>query len=118
MTKDPIQEFLELGQRLRKMNLQLDRTLMFSSSPLRREQWLCLEVLIQNPNLKPAPLADFLGKDRASITSLLIALENKGAIVRQKDGVDGRKVSIVVTPLGEKWHAECKNAVLASLGSI
>lgn len=63
-------------------------------------QWLVLNHLRQNLNSTPAATALGIGVDRSAITRLVDRLEAKQLVMRMREGVDRRSVTLYLTKKG------------------
>lgn len=68
----------------------------------RRGQGNVLALIGRNPGITQKELTEKLGIQPASVSELLMKLERKGAVVREKDENDRRVVRVRLTEAGEK----------------
>lgn len=68
----------------------------------RRGQGNVLALISQNPGITQKELAEKLGIQPASLSELLMKLERKGSVVREKDENDRRMARVRLTEEGEK----------------
>jgi len=72
------------------------------STGLTVPQLLCLRHVRQHGSLTPGTLASYLFISKATVTGILDRLEDHGLVKRERDGSDRRKISVALTPEGEK----------------
>lgn len=63
-------------------------------------QWLLLNYLRQRVNSTPAQAAEAIGVDRSAITRLVDRVEAKQLVMRMREGVDRRSISLYLTKQG------------------
>ena len=63
-------------------------------------QWLLINHLRQRVNSTPAQASDAIGVDRSAITRLADRLEAKKLVMRMREGLDRRSVSLYLTKQG------------------
>lgn len=78
---------------------------------------------VQGSPMQPAGLAREVGVPPYEISRILAALESRGAVTREHDGPDARRVTVTVTPAGRELWAQALGTAqavieppLASLG--
>ncbi|MEQ8266549.1 MAG: MarR family transcriptional regulator [Parvibaculum sp.] len=82
---------------------EIDRGLaQYDLSHGRHVALWCVAVLGGEEGITPAHIADQLGVTRATVTGLLDSLEQAGLVSRTRDLEDRRKVSIRLTPAGNR----------------
>ena len=79
-----------------------------AATGLNPAQWQALRYLARAYRFSrnPAALADYLGSTRGTISQTLIALEQKGHIVREASERDRRSVDLSLTSLGKETLSE------------
>ena len=88
-----------LGYQIRYAYRMFVRTLADELGPhrLTTGQWSALRVLWREEGLSQVELAQRMMVEKASLTSVLKAMEASGLIIRQRNAVDRRKVNIFLT---------------------
>ena len=88
-----------LGYQIRYAYRMFVRTLADELAPhrLTTGQWSALRVLWREEGLSQVELAQRMMVEKASLTSVLKAMEASGLITRQRNAVDRRKVNIFLT---------------------
>jgi len=69
-------------------------------------QWSVLRVLWEQEGLSQVDLAERMRVEKASLTSLLDAMERRKLIVRSRNSADRRKVNINLTAYGRSLKAQ------------
>lgn len=69
----------------------------------KRGQESVLSKIAQQPEITQKELAQQLGIQPASVSELLMKLESKGMVLREKDEQDRRNFRIVLTPEGQAF---------------
>jgi DNA-binding MarR family transcriptional regulator len=88
-----------LGYQIRYAYRMFVRTLADELGPYRLTtgQWSALRVLWREEGLSQVELAQRMMVEKASLTSVLKAMEASGLIIRRRNAVDRRKVNIFLT---------------------
>ena len=94
------------------------RSFLASGYDLTPEQFLVMDTLWDEGVLNQQQIADFIQKDKNSVTKLLDGLEKRGLIVRTSTGSDRRSKSIVVTKLAEGMKDKVVEIALQSVDRI
>ena len=71
---------------------------------LSQEQWFILNKLMHDDGVAQGELVDVLFGDRPNISRMLVALEERGDVVRRADRDDARKVRVHLTAAGRRTH--------------
>ena len=82
---------------------RLDRLARAGDRPvLNAVQWEAIRYLARANRFSrtPAALADYLGCTRGTVSQTLIALEQKGYVMRKPSVRDGRSLALLLTPSG------------------
>lgn len=74
----------------------------------KRGQEGILSVIAQHPGITQKELAETLGIQPASVSELLMKLEHKGLVLREKDPQDRRSIQVRLTEEGQSIPAEPK----------
>jgi len=85
---------------------------------LTPEQFLVMDTLWDEGVLNQQQIADFIQKDKNSVTKLLDGLEKRGFIVRTAAGTDRRSKNIVVTKLAEEMKDRVVELALQAVDQI
>lgn len=72
----------------------------------RRGQGKILKILAQSPQISQKELQEQLGIESGSMSELVIKLEHKGLITREKDEADKRMTTLRITDLGLELSKE------------
>ena len=93
-----------LGYHIRHAHRTFVRTLANELGPYRvtTGQWTALRVLWREEGLSQVELAQRLMVEKASLTTVLRAMEAEGLITRTRNGADRRKVNIYLTTAGRR----------------
>ena len=79
---------------------------MAATHGLTSSQRMILRVVATHPEISAREIARFLHVDAGTLSTSLRRLEERGLLSRQRDGVDGRKIKIVLSPKGKKLAAQ------------
>jgi DNA-binding MarR family transcriptional regulator len=92
-----------LGFIVRKSYRAMVRALARELQPHRvsAAEWSVLRVLWREQGMSQVELAERMRVERGSLTKVLAGLEARGLLVRVRDGEDGRKVKLDLTPAGQ-----------------
>lgn len=74
----------------------------------KRGQEGVLSVIAGHPGITQKELADTLGIQPASVSELLLKLERKSLVIREKDDQDRRSIKVQLTEEGQSFLAEPK----------
>jgi DNA-binding MarR family transcriptional regulator len=89
---------------------------------LRDREWTALRFLSRANRFSrtPSALAVFMATTRATASQIVMALEQKSYLVRERSQGDKRSVMLRVTPLGEKLLAQHDpiNAVISAVAAL
>ncbi len=77
----------------------------------KRGQEGVLSVIAGHPGITQKELADALGIQPASVSELLMKLERKGLVIREKDDQDRRSIKVQLTEEGQSILAEPKEEI-------
>lgn len=97
------------------MNLAGCRLKQYTANILRKngidltpEQFLAIDALWNQGSMSQTSLSEIMQKDKNSITKLVDALEAKGLVIRNRDKVDRRSNTIVLTEKAEQMKESTK----------
>lgn len=122
-TPDPLEDFAadpalaqSLGYQIRYAYRMFVRTLADELAPYRvtTGQWSALRVLWREEGLSQVELAQRMMVEKASLTSVLKAMEASRLIIRRRNAEDRRKVNISLTAAGRRL----KSKVFPLVGKI
>lgn len=85
---------------------------------LTPEQFLLIDMLWNQGDLKQQQLADEMQKDKNSVTKLIDALEQKGLVMRHQNPTDRRSNTIVLTEKGHSLKLDAKTVGISSLDKM
>ena len=110
------EEFAKLWSRLSKdYQSHMEHQL---SPALTESQLTVLELLGDQPKMKPSDMIPFLATTPAAVTMLLDRMEKAGLISRERDEVDRRIVWISITPRGQEETERGREIRSAFLGDM
>ena len=101
-----------------RLKLFMAAMLKVNNIDLTPEQFLLIDMLWNQGDLKQQQLADGMQKDKNSITKLIDALEQKGLVRRQQNPSDRRSNTIVLTEKGDSLKHEAKMVGISSLDKM
>jgi DNA-binding MarR family transcriptional regulator len=85
---------------------------------LTPEQFLVMDTLWDEGVLNQQQIADYIQKDKNSVTKLLDGLEKRGLVVRTAVGTDRRSKNIVLTKQAEEMKAKAVDVALQAVNQI
>lgn len=94
----------EFFENLSKANHYLEQSCdhFLAQYGLSHARWQIIEAIVENgEKARPSIIASRLGLTKATITSLIKALEKKGHVGRRPCVKDGRQICVFVTPEGK-----------------
>jgi DNA-binding MarR family transcriptional regulator len=96
-----------LGFVLRKAFRAMVRALARELQPhgISTSEWAVLRVLWREQGMSQVDLAERMRVERGSLTRVLAGLEARGLLRRARDGEDGRKMRLHLTPSGQALEA-------------
>lgn len=105
-----------IGFRFRRIQNEMGRRFKqrISRDEINPGMFSALALIDANPGLSQAELAGEIGMDRATIVTLVDALERNGWAKRSRDKVDRRRYSLNVTTAGRKELARLNALALAN----
>jgi len=98
----------QLGKTLQSIKNLMFREFKLKDNNITSEQWAVMSYLHKQDGLYQKQIADFLFKDKPTLTRILDVLEKRNLIIRISDEKDRRKFKIYLTQDG-------KNVVAALL---
>jgi DNA-binding MarR family transcriptional regulator len=105
---------LSLGYQIRYVYRALVKALAEELGPhgITTSQWSALRVLWEAEGITQVELAERMMMEKASLTSVLAAMESNRLITRKRNLEDRRKVNIFLTPVG--WRMKEKVLPIAA----
>ena len=73
--------------------------------------------IIEDEGMDMSTIAGKLGIDNSTVTRLIVGLEKKGWVTRNRSEIDSRVVKVYLTPKGEIFQREIEEKI-DSLGSL
>lgn len=117
-----IEFFNILESSLKQYKKYIQSCLIKHSIDITFDQWLVLDVIVNNKDIKQTEIAEKTSKDTASVTRIIELLNKKGLVARQIDPNNRRKLILGVSNHGEKEYvkageviAELTNKALSGL---
>lgn len=108
-----------------QLNLAACRLKQYTANLLRKnnieltpEQFLTIDILWNQGAMSQTALATAMQKDKNSVTKLIDALEAKGLVTRNRDKVDRRSNTIVLTEKAEQMKESTKQFGVSMLEDI
>lgn len=93
--------------------VQADVTRALKPFRLRMVTYSALVLIVDNPGLRQAALADALAIERPNLVVIVDELEARDLILRDRDPSDRRAHALVPTPAGRRLYARAVAAVRA-----
>ena len=85
---------------------------------LTPEQFLVMDTLWDEGVLNQQQIADYIQKDKNSVTKLLNGLEKRGLVMRTATGIDRRSKNIVLTKQAEEIKDRVVEVALQAVNQI
>lgn len=85
---------------------------------LTPEQYLVMDLLWDEGPLTQQSIADFIEKDKNSVTKFINNLEKKGLLYREHDPRDRRQNYIELTPLGRRLKRKVTRTALYTANTL
>ncbi len=104
--------FFQLHRMQKAFFRHSNRLMQESGIDLQLEQFPVLMVVHAMKNPSQREIADVTMRDKSSIQRSVIALEKKGLLTIEQDGLDKRKHIIMTTPAGEELAKKTKLLIL------
>lgn len=92
--------FLLLDQACRAIVRRMQARLVSSGHDVTVEQWMILLLLWLQDGVSQQFIADFIGKDKGTISPQLEGLERRGLVTRTTSEHDRRQKLVYLTPVG------------------
>ncbi|MCL2502939.1 MAG: MarR family transcriptional regulator [Bacteroidales bacterium] len=96
----------------------LYRSFLANGFDLTPEQFLVMDTLWDEGVLNQQQIADYIQKDKNSVTKLIDGLEKRGWVVRTAVGADRRSKNIVLTPLAKEMKDKVVAVALQAVNQI
>ena len=115
---------MDLARETVELLVQVVRDCYFDDNRrgLRDREWTALRFLSRANRFSrtPSALAVFMGTTRATASQIVMALEQKAYLVRERSQRDKRSVMLCVTPLGEKLLTQHDpiNSVISAVAAL
>ncbi len=112
-TEPPLNPALEFLQRLWQLNHALEKlsSQMEKRIGVTAPQRMIIRCIGKSPGMAPSRLAQILHLDPGTISATISRLEDKGFVVRKRDRVDKRRVSLSLTARGKKLDRPTRGTV-------
>ncbi|MBM4311048.1 MAG: MarR family transcriptional regulator [Deltaproteobacteria bacterium] len=98
--------FLLLDQAGRAIIRRMQARLVNSGHDVTVEQWMILLLLWLQDGVSQQYIADFIGKDKGTISPQIDGLERRGLVTRKTGEQDRRQKLIFLTPVGRDLQDE------------
>lgn len=98
--------FLLLDQAGRAIIRRMQARLVNSGHDVTVEQWMILLLLWLQDGVSQQYIADFIGKDKGTISPQIDGLERRGLVTRRTGEQDRRQKLIFLTPVGRDLQDE------------
>jgi DNA-binding MarR family transcriptional regulator len=98
--------FLLLDQACRAIIRRMQARLVSSGHDVTVEQWMILLLLWLQDGVSQQYIADFIGKDKGTISPQIDGLERRGLATRRPDEQDRRQKLVYLTPFGRDLQEE------------
>jgi MarR family transcriptional regulator, transcriptional regulator for hemolysin len=100
-----------LERTLRQTRMSLQAAFNKADLKISVDQWIVLSQVAKTLNQNQKIIAKCVAKDPASITRIVLLLENRKLIKRTVDKKDKRNLLVNVSPIGEKLLNACTTEV-------
>lgn len=98
--------FLLLDQACRAIIRRMQARLVSSGHDVTVEQWMILLLLWLQDGVSQQYIADFIGKDKGTISPQIDGLERRGLVTRMTAEQDRRQKLVFLTPVGRDLQDE------------
>ncbi len=98
--------FLLLDQACRAIIRRMQARLVSSGYDVTVEQWMILLLLWLQDGVSQQYIADFIGKDKGTISPQIDGLERRGLVTRKTGEQDRRQKLVFLTPVGRDLQNE------------
>ncbi len=102
-----------VGRVRRAMRARASAVMELQDAPL--VHWQLISAISFDGLHSQIALADRVGMDPAGTSRALDKLEQAGLVKRERDGGDRRRVTVALTPKGNRWYARVRDLVMSSL---
>jgi len=92
--------FLLLDQACRAIIRRMQARLVHSGHDVTVEQWMILLLLWLQDGVSQQYIADYIGKDKGTISPQIDGLERRALVTRRTDEHDRRQKLVYLTPVG------------------
>ncbi len=97
------------------LRLNLERRLAVHGYQITPEQWAVLFGTARFPGESQQRIAREIYKDKASVTQIIVGLEKKGLIRRERDANDRRTNRLFLTPAGVRTEKKVSSLIMSTL---
>ena len=85
------------------------RPWVFNGLSLSPAEWHLLEAIGDLDGPGVTRLASWLGVSKGAVSQTLKKLEHKGLVLREQDPEHGRKIRLLLSPVGQGWYGKHKD---------
>jgi MarR family transcriptional regulator for hemolysin len=93
--------FFQLDRAIKSYRQYAQKKLNEKGYSITIDQWLVLKTITDQPDISQNEIAEFIFKDKASVTRIIDLLVTKGYLEREISAVNRRRVNLTITKAGK-----------------
>jgi DNA-binding MarR family transcriptional regulator len=93
--------FFQLDRAIKSYRQYAQKKLNEKGYSITIDQWLVLKTITDQPDISQNEIAEFIFKDKASVTRIIDLLVTKGYLERETSRVNRRRVNLTITKAGK-----------------
>ena|SRR5687768_554509 len=93
--------FFQLDRAIKSYRQYAQKKLNEKGYSITVDQWLVLKTITDQPDISQNEIAEFIFKDKASVTRIIDLLITKGYLQRETSSVNRRRVNLIITNAGK-----------------
>jgi len=98
--------FFQLDRAIKSYRQYAQKKLNEKGYSITIDQWLVLKTITDQPDISQNEIAEFIFKDKASVTRIIDLLISKGYLQREISPLNRRRVNLTITKAGKGIIAE------------
>jgi MarR family transcriptional regulator, transcriptional regulator for hemolysin len=98
--------FFQLDRAIKSYRQYAQKKLNEKGYSITIDQWLVLKTITDQPDISQNEIAEFIFKDKASVTRIIDLLITKGYLHRETSAVNRRRVDLTITHEGKQLIRE------------
>ncbi len=93
--------FFQLDRAIKSYRQYAQKQLSSKGFQITVDQWLVLKTITDQPDISQNEIAEFIFKDKASVTRIIDLLITKGYLQRETSAENRRRVKLTITKVGK-----------------